>query len=351
MKEKKTRYEMRFAGSGGQGVILCSIILAEAAFLAGKRVAQSQSYGPEARGGLCRAELVVDENEITYPKVTQPDFLLTLTQASLDKFGANTSEDALIMIDKSLLEPDDLGSYNVVSLPILHTAARVVGKPMTANIVAVGAINELLAIAPEDTLREAVKMHIPRGTEEINMQALTEGMKLGASAKWTVTLPEGGQQEDSRISGGGADRLLRGPRAAYGVRVPEGQMAKTAAEAEAVARALGEGPFVIKAQVHSGGRGKAGGVKFANTPGEAAEKAKEILGMTLVTKQTGPQGRVVQKVLVSRAMEIAREYYLSLTVDGARERVVLIASPAGGMEIEETAKEAPEKILTMEIDP
>ena len=124
MKEKKTRYEMRFAGSGGQGVILCSIILAEAAFLAGKRVAQSQSYGPEARGGLCRAELVVDENEITYPKVMQPDFLLTLTQASLDKFGANTSEDALIMIDKSLLEPDDLGSYNVVSLPILQTAAR-----------------------------------------------------------------------------------------------------------------------------------------------------------------------------------------------------------------------------------
>ena len=108
--------------------------------------------------------------------------------------------------------------------------------------------------------------------------------------------------------------------AAYGVRVPEGQMAKTAAEAEAAARALGEGPFVIKAQVHSGGRGKAGGVKFANTPEEAAEKAKEILGMTLVTKQTGPQGRVVQKVLVSRAMEIAREYYLSLTVDGARER-------------------------------
>ena len=91
------------------------------------------------------------KNEITYPKVTQPDFLLTLTQASLDKFGANTSEDALIMIDKSLLEPDDLGSYNVVSLPILHTATRVVGKPMTANIVAVGAINELLAIRSRRT--------------------------------------------------------------------------------------------------------------------------------------------------------------------------------------------------------
>lgn len=137
----------------------------------------------------------------------------------------------------------------------------------------------------------------------------------------------------------------------YGVRVPEGKDAATAQEAGQAARALGAGPYVIKAQVHSGGRGKAGGVKFAETAEEAAQKAGEILGMTLVTKQTGPQGRVVRRVLVSRAMKIAREYYVSLTVDGARERVVMIASPAGGMEIEETAKEAPEKIYTMEIDP
>ena len=188
MKRKETRFEMRFAGSGGQGVILCSIILAEAAFLAGKRVAQSQSYGPEARGGLCRAELVIDENTITYPKVIKTNFLLALTQASLDKFGASTAEDALIVIDKSLLEPDDLGSYNVVALPILQTAARVVGKPMTANIVAVGAINELLEIAPDDLLEQAVHMHIPKGTEQINMLALAEGRKMGAAAKWTVSL-------------------------------------------------------------------------------------------------------------------------------------------------------------------
>ncbi|HIS04248.1 MAG TPA: ADP-forming succinate--CoA ligase subunit beta [Candidatus Pullichristensenella avicola] len=138
---------------------------------------------------------------------------------------------------------------------------------------------------------------------------------------------------------------------AYGVRVPEGRAVAAPAEAEAAARALGDGPFVIKAQVHSGGRGKAGGVKFAQTPAEAARRAEEILGMTLVTKQTGPQGRVVCKALVSRAVQIAREYYLSLTVDGARERVVMIASSAGGMEIEETAREAPEKICTLEIDP
>ena len=138
---------------------------------------------------------------------------------------------------------------------------------------------------------------------------------------------------------------------AYGVRVPEGKAAATAQEAGEAARSLGAGPYVIKAQVHSGGRGKAGGVKFAQTPEEAEAKAGEILGMKLVTKQTGPEGRIVKRVLVSRAVEIAREYYVSLTVDGARERVVMIASSAGGMEIEETAKEAPEKIYTMEIDP
>ena len=138
---------------------------------------------------------------------------------------------------------------------------------------------------------------------------------------------------------------------AYGVRVPEGRAAATAEEAGEAARSLGAGPYVIKAQVHSGGRGKAGGVKFAQTAEEAEVKAGEILGMKLVTKQTGPEGRIVKRVLVSRAVEIAREYYVSLTVDGARERVVMIASSAGGMEIEETAKEAPEKIYTMEIDP
>ena len=188
MKQKASRFEMRFAGSGGQGVILCSIILAEAAFLAGKNVAQSQSYGPEARGGLCRAELVIDNGAVTYPKVIEANFLLALTQASLDKFGTSTAEDALIVIDKSLLEPDDLGSYNVIALPILQTAAHVVGKPMTANIVAVGAINELLNIAPDDLLEQAVKMHIPKGTEELNMIALNEGRKMGAAAKWTVSL-------------------------------------------------------------------------------------------------------------------------------------------------------------------
>ena len=114
VKQKQKRYEMCFTGSGGQGVILCSTILAEAAFLAGKMVAQSQSYGPQARGGLCRAELIIDEERIIYPKVTSAGFLLALTQASLDRLRIGMAEDALIVIDTSLPEPDNLGSGNVV---------------------------------------------------------------------------------------------------------------------------------------------------------------------------------------------------------------------------------------------
>jgi len=137
----------------------------------------------------------------------------------------------------------------------------------------------------------------------------------------------------------------------YGVPVPEGTPAFTVGEAVKAAEALGNGPFVVKAQVHSGGRGKAGGVKFATTVEEVREKANAILGMTLVTKQTGPEGRVVKRLLVNRAVDIRREYYLSLTVDGAAGRVVMIASSEGGTEIEQTAVEAPEKILTTPVDP
>lgn len=139
--------------------------------------------------------------------------------------------------------------------------------------------------------------------------------------------------------------------AEYGVKVPAGLPAATAQEAAEAALALGGGPYVVKAQVHTGGRGKAGGVKFAATPQEAGERAGEILGMTLITRQTGAQGKLVRKVMVGQVVSIAKEYYLSFTVDSASECVVMIASSAGGMEIEETAKTAPEKILTVKIDP
>ena len=138
--------------------------------------------------------------------------------------------------------------------------------------------------------------------------------------------------------------------ASYGVPVPENHVATSGAEAAAAAERLG-GTGVVKAQVHAGGRGKAGGVKVAGTPTEAAQFAESLIGSTLVTFQTGPQGVPVHQVLVEQTMDIERELYLSITTDGGRRRPVVIASAAGGMEIEEVARTEPEKVLTEPIDP
>jgi len=139
--------------------------------------------------------------------------------------------------------------------------------------------------------------------------------------------------------------------AKFEVPVPKGVLALTPEEAEAAARKLRGKSFAVKAQIHAGGRGKAGGIKLAKTPEEVKAAAQEILGKTLVTPQTGPAGKKVGKVWVEKASRISRELYLSLLVDRAAERVAVVASAAGGMEIEQVAKQSPEKILTERIDP
>jgi succinyl-CoA synthetase beta subunit len=136
----------------------------------------------------------------------------------------------------------------------------------------------------------------------------------------------------------------------FGVAVPEGRVATTPAEAEEAARALGSGVVVVKAQVHAGGRGKAGGVKLAKSPAAAKEAASEILGMTLHTPQTPPEGKLVRKVYVEAGSEIADELYLAIVVDRAEEKFAVIASTEGGMEIEEVAAKTPEKIITVTVD-
>ncbi|TMA59847.1 MAG: ADP-forming succinate--CoA ligase subunit beta [Deltaproteobacteria bacterium] len=143
-----------------------------------------------------------------------------------------------------------------------------------------------------------------------------------------------------------AKELLR----RYQVAVPDGQACFTVDEAVAAAKRL-EFPCVVKAQIHAGGRGKAGGVKVVRDAGEAGEAARALLGKTLVTHQTGPQGRVVRRLLVERACRIARELYLGLVVDRTTGRVTVMASTEGGVEIEEVAARTPEKILRETIDP
>ena len=172
------KQELRLAGSGGQGVILASVIIAEAALLSGMNVAQSQSYGPEARGGSCKAEVVISPEEIGFTKVQKPTFLMALTQKALDTYKNDLAEGCLVLIDSSLELPADLDPKYVISAPILETARKKVGKLQTANIVAVGCICKLLGIGTKKTVAKAVFMHVPRGTEALNEKALDEGLAL-----------------------------------------------------------------------------------------------------------------------------------------------------------------------------
>lgn len=138
--------------------------------------------------------------------------------------------------------------------------------------------------------------------------------------------------------------------ARHGVPTPRGEVAYTAEEAEAAAKKIG-GSVVVKAQIHAGGRGKGGGVKVAKNSVEAGEIAKRMLGMTLITHQTGPEGRLVQRVLIEETLPIERELYLGIVLDRAQGCPVFMASAAGGMEIEQVAAETPERILKEPIEP
>ena len=144
-----------------------------------------------------------------------------------------------------------------------------------------------------------------------------------------------------------AKLLLQG----YGVPVPRGRMAESALAAVDAAKALGGGAWVVKAQIHAGGRGKAGGVKLVKSTAEVQAAATALIGKSLVTYQNAPDGQPVHKLLIEETLPIARELYLSLLVDRSLERVVMVASEAGGMEIEEIARHSPEKILREVCDP
>ena len=137
----------------------------------------------------------------------------------------------------------------------------------------------------------------------------------------------------------------------YGVPVPRGIVARSPKEAEQAAKDLGTDVVVVKAQIHAGGRGKGGGVKLAKSPAEAKEIASQILGMTLITHQTGPEGRIVKTLLIEEGLPIDREFYLGITLDRTTGRDVFMASSAGGMDIEKVAAETPELILKETIDP
>lgn len=195
-----SKMELRLAGSGGQGVILATVILAEAAVLAGKHTAQSQAYGPEARGGSCKAEVLISDAPIGFTKVQQPTFLMVLTQKALAEYGHDLPENCVVLADESLQIPQELNLPHLTRLPILRTAQEKVGKLMTANIVAVGAINALLGLVSQDKLREAVMLHVPKGTEALNERALEAGLALGGQTAAPAAQPQTKKKKEARVS-------------------------------------------------------------------------------------------------------------------------------------------------------
>lgn len=139
--------------------------------------------------------------------------------------------------------------------------------------------------------------------------------------------------------------------ARYGIKIPKGKVAFTIAEAEAAAKLIGSGPFVVKAQIHAGGRGKWGGIAKAQDYQEVAQIARQMIGMRLVTQQTGPGGKKVSRVLVEENIPIVQEFYLGVTIDRRQGKVVVVGSAAGGVEIEEVAAKSPEKIKKISAEP
>lgn len=172
------RQSFRFAGTGGQGLITAAIILAEAALLDDKKTVQSQSYGPEARGGSSKAESIISDEPIYFSRVIDPDMLLVMSQEAADKYTEDTAENTTVITD-TLFVKEVPGVYgNRIDLPITHTAVEVCGKTLFANIVALGAVVAHTKCVSKKSIEEAVMDRIPKGTEEANRKALYAGFAL-----------------------------------------------------------------------------------------------------------------------------------------------------------------------------
>lgn len=170
------RYEIRLSGSGGQGLIIAGIILAEAAGIyEGKFVCQTQSYGPEARGGASKAEVVMSDEEIDYPKAIKPDLLLAMNQKACDSYFFDLKPNGALIVDSTFVK--QVPTTRAISIPFTQIARTQLQKEMTANIIALGAIARLTGIVSLKSLEAAVLNRVPRGTEELNKKALKAGIE------------------------------------------------------------------------------------------------------------------------------------------------------------------------------
>ena len=180
-----SRYELRFSGAGGQGLITAGIIMAKAASIyEGKQAVQSQSYGPEARGGASKSEVIISDGPIDYPKATTVDALLAMTQEACDKYTHDLKDGGILLVDSDLVQKLPKGNYKIISFPIINTAKSDVGREIVANIVALGAMVALTGQVSRENAEKAVLSSVPEAFIELNRKAFSIGFEkaLAASA-------------------------------------------------------------------------------------------------------------------------------------------------------------------------
>lgn len=178
------RYEIRFSGAGGQGLILAGVIMAEAASIyEGIQAVQSQSYGPEARGGASKSEVIISDTAIDYPKVTKCDALLALTQEACDKYSHDLKEGGVLLIDSDLVLRQPEGNFKVTKFNITNTAKHEVGREIVTNIVALGAMVALTGVVSKENAEKAVLARVPEAFLELNKKAFNIGFDKAMAAK------------------------------------------------------------------------------------------------------------------------------------------------------------------------
>jgi len=174
------RTEIRFAGFGGQGIIKSGIITAAAACIhSGKNAVQTQSYGPESRGGACKSEVVISEEEIDFPKVVEPDILVVMSQHAYNEYAEDLRSGGTIIMDPDMIPREkDLRNVKVFRIPATKFAEEL-GRKIVANIVMLGAFTAVTNILDKNAVKESIKANIPKGTEELNLKAFEKGHEYG----------------------------------------------------------------------------------------------------------------------------------------------------------------------------
>lgn len=168
--------EIIFTGLGGQGIVKSGIILAEAAVLEGRHVVQTQNYGPESRGGSCRADVIIWDKDISYPRVDSADIILALSQSGFDKYKANTSEDTIVIADETV---NIEGVNNGVKLPLIKAAEDELKNPQSINMLCLGALAAITKLVDYESLKKAISDNVPKATIDKNMIAFHKGVEMG----------------------------------------------------------------------------------------------------------------------------------------------------------------------------